>query len=297
MVATGVSLRRARDHWTAGFEAMASPCELLLDGGDRATAMALAERVATEAWRIERKFSRYRRDNIVHHINTAGGAPIEVDTETAALLDFADTCYRLSGGLFDITSGALRAVWRFDGGDCLPTAEAVAEVLRRVGWQRVAWRKPWLRLEAAMEIDFGGIGKEYAVDRCAALLRAQSGHPFLLNFGGDLRVSGPRADGKAWRIGIENPEMQTLASAAIELRGGAIATSGDSRRYLLKDGKRYSHILDPRTGWPVEGAPRSVTVAAATTVEAGMLATFASLRGVEAEAFLRQQGAQHWILW
>ncbi len=297
MVMAGVLLRQIPSGWAAGFTAMASPCEVLIDGGDRATAARLAEAVANEAWRIERKFSRYRDDNIVHRINTANGVAVTVDAETAQLLDFADTCFQLSEGLFDITSGVLREVWRFDGSDRLPSPAAVEKVLARVGWQRVSWRKPQLRLEAGMEIDFGGIGKEYAVDRCAALLRAHTDLPFLLNFGGDLCVSGPRADGEPWRVGIENPEMQQMASAAIELQQGAIATSGDSRRFLLKNGKRYSHILDPRSGWPVEGAPRSVTVAAATTTEAGMLATFASLHGQGAADFLQQQQVQHWILW
>ncbi len=253
--------------------------------------------VATEALRIEHKFSRYRDDNIIHRINSAAGASVEVDAETALLLDFADTCYELSDGMFDITSGKLRQVWQFDGGNRLPDADAVTAVLAHVGWEKAVWRAPNLRLKPGMEIDLGGIGKEYAVDRCHDLLRHKTELPFLLNFGGDLRISGLRRNGEPWQVGVENPDMQQLASAAIRLYRGAVATSGDSRRFLISHGKRYSHILNPKTGWPVSNAPRSVTVAAPTATEAGMLATFASLEGENAEAFLKAQQAQYWILW
>lgn len=127
------------------------------------------------------------------------------------------------------------------------------------------------------------------------MLSQQTDQPFLLNFGGDLRTSGAQKNGKPWRVGVENPSFQETVNA-IQLAKGALATSGDSQRFLLCKGKRYSHILNPKTGRPVEQAPRSVTVAAATTIEAGMLATFASLQGKKAEAFLKQQKAQYWML-
>jgi thiamine biosynthesis lipoprotein len=146
-----------------------------------------------------------------------------------------------------------------------------------------------------MEIDLGGIGKEYAVDRAAALVRPLS-TSCLLNFGGDLLALGPQAGGAPWRVGIESVNAAATAAKHIDLAVGALATSGDARRFLLKDGKRYGHILDPTTGWPVAGAPRSVTVAAATCTQAGMLATLALLQGERAEAFLEAQGAQFWAL-
>jgi thiamine biosynthesis lipoprotein len=118
----------------------------------------------------------------------------------------------------------------------------------------------------------------------------------MLNFGGDLLALGPRRDGRPWLVGIESLDAPAASAKQIELERGALATSGDARRFLLKDGKRYGHILDPRTGWPVEGAPRSVTVAAPTCSEAGMLATLALLRGRDAESFLAAQGVRHWCL-
>ena len=227
----------------------------------------------------------------MHAINTAGGASVSVDEETAGLLDYAAHLYRVSDGKFDVTSGVLRRIWKFDGSDRLPTPEQIESTLQLVGWQRVRWERPVLTLEPEMEIDFGGIGKEYAVDRAAALVASITEH-CLLNFGGDLRALGPRRDRRPWHVGIEAVERLSTAREVIDLYRG-LATSGDSRRFLLRDGHRYGHILDPTTGAPVLGAPRSVTVAADTCTEAGMLATLAMLRGPTAEAFLEQQGVRY----
>jgi thiamine biosynthesis lipoprotein len=272
---------------------MASPCELLLEVPSQSLAKSLSEAVATEAWRIEDKFSRYRDGNIVHRINNAGGKPVEVDDETARLLDFAATLYGLSDGLFDITSGVLREAWVFDGSDRVPDRETVSRILERVGWQRADWRAPVLVLQPGMEIDLGGVGKEYAVDRCIGIVASQTNGPVLVNFGGDLAVTGPPASRSAWKVGIEGPRPDS-PDRIVDLRQGALATSGDARRFLLRDGIRYSHILDPGTGWPIANAPNSITVVADTCTQAGMLSTLAMLQGAGAEAFLEQQGVRFW---
>ncbi|HSC16194.1 MAG TPA: FAD:protein FMN transferase [Gammaproteobacteria bacterium] len=274
---------------------MASPCEVHVDDADLATAERVVALAAVEAQRIEAKFSRYRRGNVIDTINTAEGRPVVVDDETARLFDYAARLYELSGGKFDVTSGVLRRAWRFDGSDRVPTVETVAALLPIVGWDKVRWRAPEITLLPGMEIDLGGIGKEYAVDRAAGLVRPLS-TKCLLNFGGDLLALGPQAGGAPWRVGIESVTAAETAAKHIELGVGALATSGDARRFLLRDGKRYGHILDPRTGWPVAGAPRSVTVAAATCTEAGMLATLALLQGADAEGFLDALGVQFWAL-
>ena len=274
---------------------MACPCEALIDAPDEATARRAARAVAAEAWRIERKFSRYRDDNLVHAINHADGKPVQVDEETARLLDYAADCHELSDGLFDLTSGVLRQVWKFDGSDRLPAAEAIAKVMQRVGWRKVRWEPPMLRLEPGMEIDFGGIGKEYAVDRAAQLGLEAGGAPLLVNFGGDLYATGPRRDGSPWSVAIESVTVGG-GTPRIELRRGGVTTSGDARRFLLKDGVRYGHILDPRTGWPVQDAARSVTVLADNCTQAGLLSTLAILQGKGAEAFLEHEGVTHWVM-
>jgi thiamine biosynthesis lipoprotein len=255
----------------------------------------VAHAVAACAAHIERKFSRYRDDNIIARINTAEGAPTGVDDETASLLDFADRVHTLSGGLFDITSGVLRRAWSFEGSASVPSEAQVRELLPLVGWNKVWWRRPSLTLLPGMQIDLGGIGKEYAVDRALAEARTLTNEPVLVNFGGDLAVSGPRRDGSAWRVGVEGISATGQPARLIELSAGALATSGDTYRYATDGGKRLSHILDPRTGRPVEGAPRSVTVAAPSCTQAGMLTTLAILRGAGAEEFLRDEGVRHWI--
>jgi thiamine biosynthesis lipoprotein len=288
-----VRLERREGCWVGLFAAMASPCEVHVVTSERARARRIAERVAREAWRIEGKFSRYVAGNVVHAINGADGRAVRVDAETERLLDYADALYELSDGRFDITCGVLRRVWRFDGGADVPAPEAVRALLDKVGWRRARREHGTLALEPGMEIDLGGIGKEYAVDRAAALLADCAEH-CLVNFGGDLLATGAAAGGRPWQVGIEALDAAGTPARLIALERGALATSGDARRFLSKDGRRYGHVLDARTGWPVEGAPRSVTVAAPTCSEAGSLATLALLRGAGAEQFLAAQAVPCW---
>lgn len=278
------------------YQAMATPCEVRIETADADLAARVSRAVETEARRIESKFSRYRGDSIVGRINAAGGNPVAVDPETAHLLDFAARCFELSDGLFDITSGVLRRAWHFDGSDRLPDPAEVAPLLALVGWDKVAWQVPWISLLPGMEIDLGGLAKEYAVDRALAAARALTSAPVLVNFGGDLAVSGSRSDGGAWHVAIASVDREGDLAGMLEVTGGGLATSGDARRFLLKDGVRYGHILDPRTGWPVRDTPRSVTVAAPSCVEAGMTATLAMLRGKGAEKFLKREGARAWCI-
>jgi thiamine biosynthesis lipoprotein len=291
-----LSARRASGHGVGRFDAMASPCEVLVEGADGPLSGRLAAIAAAEVHRIEAKFSRYRADSVLARLHAAAGAPVEVDSETADLLDFAARCHAISGGAFDVTSGVLRRAWRFDGSDRVPSREQVAALLPLVGWHRLTWRRPHLTLPAGMELDFGGFGKEYAADRAAFLLRQAAPEVgCLVNLGGDLVLSRPRSDGQSWAVGIDDPAASRPAQI-LDLRQGAVCTSGDARRFLLKDGVRYGHILDPRSGWPVEAAPRLVTVAGGNCTEAGLLATLAMLAGAGAESFLAAQRVPHWIV-
>jgi len=275
---------------------MANPCEVLCETTDEKAALAISEAAAAEAFRIERKFSRYRDDSVVHTIHASHGATIVLDEETSQLVDYAATLWQLSDGAFDITSGVLRYAWRFSEPQNTPTAAAIRELLQRVGWQRVLWARPKLTLPDGMEIDFGGIGKEYAVDRTITILGDSLDVPTLVNFGGDLRTAGPRPAAGAWQVGIESIEAAGEADKLIKLATGALATSGDTHRYVEIDGRRYGHILDARTGWPASDAPRSVTVAADTCSQAGTFTTLAMLQGQDAETFLEREGVRYWCL-
>lgn len=290
------SLRRGPDHWIGEFVAMACPCEVLIEAAPESLARRVLATVADCAWRIEEKFSRYRPDSIVQRINAGAGRPIEVDEETANLLDFAATLTHLSEGRFDVTSGVLRKAWTFDGGDRVPSQQRIEELLRLVGWSKVEWRRPTLTLRPGMQIDFGGVGKEYAVDEAARLAETIApGLGCLVNFGGDVAARNARRDGQPWRVGVESVERAGAAARIIHLTRGALATSGDSRRFVYRDGRRYSHILDARTGWPVPDAPHSITVAAETCTQAGALTTLAMLQGPGAEAMLQARGVRYWL--
>lgn len=273
--------------WHQVFHAMGTPCELRLAAADAATAQAAAAQVVADVQRLERRYSRYRSDSDLAAINRvadAGGA-LDVDTETAALLDCAHTCHAQSDGLFDISSGLLRRAWRWDSGHP-PGHDELAALLPRVGWHHVRWQRPRLAFGVAgMELDLGGIVKEHAADRAAALLADAGIVHALVNLGGDVRVLGPQPDGSPWRIGIRHPRRPGELLATVALSQGALASSGDYERGMVVDGVRHGHILDPRSGWPVHGLV-AASVAAPLCVVAGSACTIAMLKGRDGPGWL-----------
>ena len=287
-------LKKETDFWKGSFMAMASPCDVLMEVENESLAQEILNAIANEAWRIEDKFSRYKKDNIIFQINHSNGDVVAIDEETSRLLDFADELFEISEGLFDVTSGVLRQLWKFDGSDNVPEKKQVKKILKNIGWQKVSRQEGGVALPEAMEIDLGGIGKEYAVDRCVQIARQKTKQSVLVNFGGDLAMTTARKNKSYWSVGrlITGSDE---ACGIFQLYSGAIATSGDANRYLLKDGVRYSHILNPVTGWSVVDAPHTVSVAAATCIEAGMMSTLAMLQGGQAEAFLKLQEVEYWI--
>ncbi len=267
------------------FRAMGSPCELHLYGDSRAEIDAVADAAVQLVLGLERKYSRYRDDSVVAAINRSAGDPagLLVDDETASLLDYADTAHEQSDGLFDITSGSLRRVWNFASGR-VPSRAEVTKALGRVGWSRVHWTRPRIVLPVAgMELDFGGFGKEYAVDCATELCRARGVRSGMVDLGGDLRAIGPHPDGRPWIAGIRDPRAPERAMASIPLFGAGLATSGDYERCMIIGGVRYTHILDPRTGWPVTGL-RSASVVAPQCLVAGTATTIALLKGARGGA-------------
>jgi thiamine biosynthesis lipoprotein len=222
---------------------------------------------------------------VIAAINRSAGDPagVEVDEETANLLDYASTAHEQSDGLFDITSGSLRRVWNFKSGR-VPSQAEVTEALGRVGWSRARWTRPRIVLPVAgMELDFGGFGKEYAVDLATDLCRARGVRHGMIDLGGDLRAIGPHPDGRPWIVGIRDPRAPERPVASIPLFSAGLATSGDYERCMIVDGVRYTHILDPRTGWPVTGL-RSASVVAPQCLVAGTATTIALLKGARGGA-------------
>jgi FAD:protein FMN transferase len=274
-----------------GFRAMAGDHEIQLFANSDATASRAADAAIADVARIEAKYSRYRDDSVTTRINRAAGSmPIAIDIETHALLAYADRCFRLSEGRFDITSGVLRRVWDFRARPPrVPSAEAIAAARSLIGWSRVEWDAGTIRLpQPGMEIDLGGIGKEYAADRAATICIERGVVHALVNLGGDVRAVGGQPDGSQWRIGIRDPRAPERAIAGLDVVDGAVATSGDYERYFEVDGRRYCHILDPGSGMPVEHW-RSVSVVAPLCVVAGSCATIAMLLEERALAFLDSQ--------
>jgi FAD:protein FMN transferase len=264
------------------FRAMAAENEVQIHAPGAATADAAARRAIEEVQRIEAKFSRYRDDSVVSGINAAaGGAPVPIDAETRALLTFADACYRQSGGLFDATSGILRRAWRFDS-RTVPSDAELAPLLALVDWEMVELTESTVRLPIeGMQLDFGGFGKEYAVDRAALMLKEMGIESALVNLAGDLSVLGPHPDGSAWRVGIRHPRRDETLLATLPVTSGAIATSGDYERFMEVDGVRHCHVLDPRTGHSVRGF-QSVTAHTVSCLVAGTATTIAMLKGEKA---------------
>lgn len=276
-----------------GFAAMASACEIVLAGMDGEQAAACSEATVNEVRRIESKYSRYRSDSIVSRINAAAGRDwIECDEETAALLDYADTLYKSSDGLFDATSGILRKAWNFLQ-PAVPSAATLAPLLELIDWRQMQREAGRVRLgRAGMEVDFGGFGKEYAADRAADILLAMGARSGYVNLAGDMRILGPKPDGEPWLIGIQDPRRQGTLMASIPIGQGGIATSGDYERYFELDGQRYCHILDIRTGMPV-GYWRSVSVLSPRALVAGSCSTIAMLKQDDGIAFLEDAGVSY----
>jgi thiamine biosynthesis lipoprotein len=268
------------------FEAMASRCEVRLSAPDVPTANRLAQQAIAEVRRIETKYSRYRPDSIVSRINAAAGNEVvDCDSETGALMAYADALYGASEGLFDITSGVLRRAWDFRNPQ-VPKAEVLEPLLTLVGWDKVDVGIDGVFLrEAGMEIDFGGFGKEYAADRAAALLMEAGVRHGYVNLGGDMRFIGPQMTGQPWSIGIQDPRDPDSVMASIPVSQGALATSGDYERFFEMDGERYCHILDPRSGMPVRFW-RSVSVLAPMAIAAGSCSTITMLKQQDGLSFL-----------
>lgn len=281
------------------FSAMGGVNEIVAVSNRQDMAMNAMELAAREVLRIEKKYSRYRDDDesIVYRINQSAGSnsPVTCDPETMELLGIADQLFKLSGGLFDITSGILRRAWNFSIPQ-LPAQETIDELLKLIGWGRVRIDAGTIQLpERGMEIDFGGFGKEYATDRAAAVL-AQNGikHGYV-NLGGDIHAIGGQPGGIPWKFGVKDPRDIAAVIANIPITDGGLATSGDSEKFVTIDGKRYCHILNPLSGFPVE-CWRSVSISGVNTLFAGAYSTVAMLKESDAVSFLSESNCSYLLV-
>lgn len=261
------------------FEAMGSACSFQFYAESAWQAEDAAMEGVIEVARLERKYSRFRNDNVTAEINRAAacGNQVAVDPETADLIDFAFACFVKSDGLFDITSGSLRRVWDFKS-NRVPSQEEISQLLPFVGMDKVRWTRPKLYFDQdGMEIDLGGIVKEYAADHVANRFKTAQMSNGLTNLGGDLAVFGPHLDGAPWVVGIIDPRNALAPIATAQISSGGLATSGDYENGFVASGRRFGHLLNPKTGWPTT-ALISVTALGQNCMAAGAAATIAILR-------------------
>lgn len=278
------------------FRAMACSNELSIYAKNKKAAKSIAKEAIDAVHALETRYSRYLPDSLLTQINNSAGdmSGVNVDKETAALLNYSQACFEQSGGLFDITSGALRKVWNFKSNK-LPGEKELRATLDLIGWEKVIWEDPKFVLPiTGMEIDFGGVVKEYAADTCANMCRSRGTRHGLINMGGDIHVIGPHPDGSPWKIGIQDPDNSEQIITTVDLKHGGLASSGDYQRFVVIDGQRYGHILNPKTGWPVQGL-RAVSVIAPQCLIAGSTSTIAMLKGKDGKSWLDEVGLPY--LW
>ena len=278
---------------------MGGPGRVVIDGiaeGANAGLDELFAEVEQLVAALEQRYSRYRDDSLVTLINRRAGTPqrTKIDEETIALLGLAEALWETTGGLFDITSGPLRRAWDFRSkGPARPECIEAARDL--IGWEHLEWEGPYLRLPVeGMELDFGGIVKEYAVDCLVKRLRDAGVPSGMVDLAGDIAVIGDQADGYPWQISVRDP-FKEGSICTVNLTDAAIATSGSYERRIAYKGEDYGHLLDPQTGWPVLG-PASVTVIDAHCLTAGAVATTACLQNAEKAASWLADAQLPWLM-
>jgi thiamine biosynthesis lipoprotein len=266
---------------------MGSEAHLSAWTGDQAAATAAFGAAFDEIDRLDALMSVWQDGSDIVRLNSAAGrTPVVVSHDVFEALRAAWDVGKWTGGAFDVTFGALAGVWKFDHDqdNRIPSASEIAALLPLIDYRALELdsdgRTAYLA-RAGMRAHLGGIGKGYAVDRAAEILRARGIRDFMIQFGGDLYVSGRLGD-RPWRLGIRDPRGPADRSfAALDLADAAFSTSGDYERFFLRDGRRYHHIIHPRTGQPALGS-RSVTIVAPTATMADALSTGVFVLGPEA---------------
>lgn len=278
--ASGEPLRRLA--WSA----LGTLCEVQYATRDDAQAQAFERAAVDWVAGFEARYSRFRPDSIVSRINAAAGISwLAIDAEMEQMLELCGRLHFMTQGILDATALPLMRLWDYKAAPPrLPSDAEVAAARRRVGWPRVQRAPGRVFLpEPGMALDFGGFGKEYAVDIVAQIARDHGLAAALVDFGHDLRAVGTPPGRPAWHIGLEDPLRPGEHRGSIALtKGEGVASSGDYLRAVVIDGCRYGHIVDPRTGRPVANGCRQATVVAPSSLLAGVLSTTAFVLGVPA---------------
>ena len=263
------------------FQALGSPCRVWVTPS--AAAARVAELVVKWLAEFEARYSRFIPASLINRINDAAGREwVAIDPETERILALCQEMHFITRGTFDPTALPLIRLWDWKANPPKPPDDPAIEAARKlVGWRKVqrAPGKVFLP-EPGMALDLGGMGKEYAVDQVTQLISDLGAASGLVDLGADVRVFGPPPQGKpAWHIGLEDPAQPGKCWTGLAVNDQAVATSGDYRRHFVANGRRFGHILDVRTGRPVDNSCRAVSILAPSCSLAGMISTAAFVLG------------------
>ncbi|PIB38967.1 thiamine biosynthesis protein ApbE [Maribacter sp. 4G9] len=264
---------------------MGSRFDLTVVANDSATANSYMDLAVDEITRIEKLISSWDPNSRTSEINkNAGIKPVKVESELYELIKRAIGISKLTDGAFDISYASMDRIWKFDGSmKTMPSEEEIKSSVAKVGFQNIVLdpvaQTVFLKLPG-MKIGFGAIGKGYAADKAKQLLMDRGVPAGIINASGDMNTWGKQPDGESWKVAITNPMNKNKVFALLPITDGAVVTSGDYERYVTFNGKRYAHIIDPRTGYPSTGII-SVTVFAPKAELADALATSVFVMGKE----------------
>ncbi|WP_406843735.1 FAD:protein FMN transferase [Flavobacterium soyae] len=260
---------------------------------DSLTAEQNINEVITEITRIENLISDWKPDSQVSQVNqNAGVKPIKVDREVFELTQRAIKFSEITNGSFDVSFAAMDRIWKFDGSMTeMPSAEAIKKSVEKVGYKNIILDSVestiFLKLKG-MKIGFGALGEGYATDKCRAMMIAKGIQAGIINGSGDMSIWGKQPNGQPWKIGITNPFKPEKVLAVVPLNQGAVTTSGSYEKFVVFNGKRYSHIINPATGYPATGLC-SVTVFGPNAETANGLSTSLMVLGQKEGLLLLQK--------
>jgi FAD:protein FMN transferase len=286
MHATATASRLSADQAgvrTLGFKALGTQCVIKFRLASERRALEFAAAALEWLGGFEGKFSRYQPTSLVSHINESAGKQwCETDAAMEEMLDIADDLFQRTHGVLDASMLPLLQVWDWKQARAkLPEPSAIQTALALSGWHKVQRRPGAIFLpQAGMGLDFGGFGKEFAVDRLIAIARQYGICDALVDLGRDIFALGGNGTHPFWYIGIEDGNKPGHCWGGLAVRDKAVCSSGDYARFFTHEGKRWGHILDPRTGWPVDNGLRAVTVVADSCLEAGIYSTTVFVLGL-----------------
>lgn len=280
---------------------MGSRFDITIVAGDSLSAEQNIDTVIAEVRRIENLISDWKPDTPISRVNqNAGIAPVPVDAEVFALTERALHFSKITNGAFDISFAAMDRIWKFDGSMTrMPSLESVKKSVEKVGYQNIVLDREhstiFLRRKG-MKIGFGALGEGYAADRCRQMMLARGINAGIVNGSGDMSSWGKQPDGRDWTIGITNPLHKDTLFAIVPLRQPAVVTSGSYEKFVVFNGRRYAHIINPRTGYPATGVS-SVTVFGPSAETANGFSTSLMVLGKDAGLkLIKQYPAYSYIL-